>query len=157
MIQKFWGFWFRYLMFWPQNYVDQGCVLVLAAPVFTCNFCVFLSYHTLLCFCVRILCVCFCVPMIVFFLLCVCFYVKKPLCFCVPVQCLCFLVLVHCVWLNVLCTCFWVPILCVCFLCSHTRRVLLNKWNNLVGITSLLLQCHPGKNNPMILRLMFTT
>ena len=82
MIQKFWGFWFRYLMFWPQNYVDQGCVLVSAVPVFTYNFCVFLSYHTLLCFCVRILCVCFCVPMILFLwsnVLCVCFYVKSAL------------------------------------------------------------------------------
>ena len=34
---------------------------------------------------------------------------------------------------------------------------LAQQMKQLSGITSLLPQCHPGKNNPMILRLMFTT
>ena len=141
-----------YFLCWSRMCLGFGCscvhmylVCVSELPHFVVSvfaYCVlFLCFHD----CVSVYFVC--VPMLK----------VLGMCFCVPVQCLSFLVPVHCVWSNVLCTRFWVPILCVCFLCFHTRRVLLNKWNNLVGITSLLLQCHPGKNNPMILRLMFTT
>ena len=135
--------WFRLFLCSHIIFVCFWVTTLCCVSVFA--YCVFVFVFRWLCFCVKI------------YFVCVSMLKSLCMCFCVPVQCLCFLVLVHCVWLNVLCTCFWVPILCVCFLCFHTRRVLLNKWNNLVGITSLLLQCHPGKNNPMILRLMFTT
>ena len=134
----------------------------MGVPVFICNLCVFLSYHTLLCLCSQTVRLCMCSHDRVS----VCVQMKFVCVSMSKVLCMCFLCSRTVPMLISPCTLCVIERTLYLFLSSPTLCVfpvfpypacLAQQMKQLSGITSLLPQCHPGKNNPMILRLMFTT